>query len=98
MFYAGMVYELSIIFMIDAIVNKIIWLALVSFVLLAFATFLSIKAECKQIDKDREYEDKFTELKKQIEFRDDVLHDFTNAYNSLANEVEYIRLKIKERQ
>lgn len=96
MFCASMISSLALILLTYAVACKIVWLTYIGWALLMIATFLAIKVECKRMDKDREYENKIEQLEKQIEYRDDVLSEFTNAYGSLDDKVDYLKLKIKE--
>lgn len=90
MFLVSMFSSLAITLGAYAVINKIVWLAWVAWSLLMIAVFLGIKADCKRMDKDREYEDKIKELEKSIEYRDNELNEFMNAYGSLSDKVDYI--------
>lgn len=67
MFLAGMFSSLAIALLVYAVIDKIVWLAWVAWSLLMIAVFLGIKAECKRMDKDREYEDKIKELEESVD-------------------------------
>lgn len=90
MFWAGMFSSLAITLLVYAVIDEIVWLTWVAWSLLMIAVFLGIKAECKRMDKDREYEDKIKELEKSIEYRDNELNELMNAYGSLSDKVDYI--------
>lgn len=67
MFTATMVGAFGFMLMAIAIVDKIVWLTWVALSISMVAVFMGIKAECKQMDKDREHEDKIEELKRLVE-------------------------------
>lgn len=67
MFTATMVGAFSFMLLAIAIADKIVWLSMIGWSLLMVAVFMGIKAECKGMDKDREYEDKIEELKSLVE-------------------------------
>lgn len=67
MFFVSMFSSLAVTLFVYAVIDKIVWLAWVAWSLLMIAIFLYIKADCKRMDKDREYEDKIKELEKSID-------------------------------
>ena len=81
MFTATMVTAFSFMLMAIAIVDKIVWLTWIAWSLLMVAVFMGIKAECKRMDKDREYEDKIKELEKELKEVRDKLHSFIERDN-----------------
>lgn len=67
MFTATMVGAYSFMLLAIATANKIVWLGAIGWSLLMVAVFMGIKAECEQMDKNREYSDKIEELERLVE-------------------------------
>lgn len=67
MFTATMVSAFGVMLIAIAIVDKIVWLSWIALSLWMVAVFMGIKAECKRMNKDREYSDKIEELKRIVE-------------------------------